>query len=154
MHELRNTPAKANGVRKHRLLIGESNPAVRDYLVAVLRADGHEAVAMANGGDLLDTLAVSLHPEFGSGPFRPRDLRGAHAWGRGSDSVLVDRAKLPPFVFTTAFGDKELPMKAKQFGALAMLDEPLDINDFRGTVNSALQALPEERGQLAAATTV
>jgi hypothetical protein len=32
-------------------------------------SDGHEVVAMASGLDLLDTMAVSLHPEFGSGHF-------------------------------------------------------------------------------------
>jgi len=49
MHESRNTPLKVNGVRKQRLLIGESNPSVRDYLVAVLGAEGHEVVAMTSG---------------------------------------------------------------------------------------------------------
>jgi DNA-binding NtrC family response regulator len=155
MHELRNTSSKANGVRKQRLLIGESNPAVRNYLVAVLGADGHEVVAMTNGVDLLDTLAVSLHPEFGSGHF---DLVISEARILGAEearvfSKLVDRAKLPPFVFTTVFGDKELQVKAKQFGALAVLDKPLDIDDLREIVNSALHPLPEDRGQLAAAAT-
>jgi CheY-like chemotaxis protein len=81
MLEFRTTPSKPNGVRKHRLLIGEANPALREYLLAVLRSDGHEVVAMASGLDLLDTLAVSLHPEFGSGHF-DLVISEAHAWRR------------------------------------------------------------------------
>ena len=81
MLEFRTTPSKPNGVRKHRLLIGEANPALREYLLAVLRSDGHEVVAMASGLDLLDTLAVSIHPEFGSGHF-DLVISEAHAWRR------------------------------------------------------------------------
>lgn len=155
MNEFRTTPSKSKGVRKHRLLIGEANPALRGYLLAVLGADGHEVVAMTNGVDLLDTLAVSLHPEFGSGRF---DLVISEARILGAEearvfSKLVDRAKLPPFVFTTVFGDKELQVKAKQFGALAVLDKPLDIDDLREIVNSSLHHLTEDQGQLVAVAT-
>jgi len=34
-----------------------------------------------------------------------------------------------------------------------VLDKPLDIDDLREIVNSALHPLPEDRGQLAAAAT-
>jgi DNA-binding NtrC family response regulator len=155
MNEFRTTPSKGNGVQKHRLLIGEANPALRNYLLAVLRADGHEVVAMASGTDLLDTLAVSLHPEFGSGPF---DLVISEARMLGAEEARVfskfeDRAKVPPFVFTAVFRDKELQAKANHFGALAVLDKPLDIDDLRGIVNSSLHPLTEEGSTLAAAAT-
>lgn len=150
MHEFRTTPSNANGARKHRLLIGEANPAFRDYLLAVLGAEGHEVVAMASGADLMDTLAVSLHPEFGSGHF---DLVISEARMLGPEEARVlrefgDRAKVPPFVFTTAFRDKELQAKAKQFGALAVLDKPLDIDELREIVNNSLHHLTEDRNSL------
>jgi CheY-like chemotaxis protein len=104
MHEVRTTPLNANGARKHRLLIGEANPALRDYLIAVLGADGHEVVAMASGTDLMDTLAVSLHPEFGSGHF---DLVISEARMLGAEEARIlrtfgDRAIVPPFLNPTA----------------------------------------------------
>ena len=147
MNEFRPTPSKANGVRKHRLLIGEANPALRDYLVAVLEADDHEVVAMASGVDLMDTLAVSLHPEFGSGQF---DLVISEARMLGAEEARVlrrfgDRAKVPRFVLTTVFRDKDLQVKAKQFGALAVLDKPLDIDELRQIVNTSLRLLTEDR---------
>ena len=150
MNELRTTPSKAKGVRKHRLLIGEANPVLRDYLLAILRADGHEVVAMPSGIDLLDTLAVSLHPEFGSGHF---DLVISEARMLGAEEARVftkfgDRAKVPPFIFTTGFRDKDLQSRVKQFGALAVLDKPLDIDDLRKIVSSSLGHLTEERDNL------
>jgi len=140
MNEFRTTPSKANCVRKRRLLIGEANPALRDYLSAVLGADGHEVVAMASGVDLIDTLAVSLHPEFGSGSF---DLVISEARMLGAEQARIlrtfgDRAEVPPFVLTTVFRDKELRVKAKQVGALAVLDKPLDIDELRQIVNTSL----------------
>ena len=140
MNEFRTTPSKANGARKHRVLIGEANPALRDYLLAVLGADGREVVAMASGVDLMDTLAVSLHPEFGSGRF---DLVISEARMLGAEEARVlrgfgDGAKVPPFVLTTAVRDKELQTKAKQFGALAVLDKPLDIDELRQIVSTSL----------------
>jgi len=100
---------------------------------------------MGSGIDLLDTLAVSLHPEFGSGRF---DLVIADARMLGAENAkmfckLGNRAKLPPFVFTTVYGDKDLDAKTKQFGALAVLEKPLDMNDLRQVVNRSLHYLTE-----------
>jgi len=143
-------PSNLNGVRKHRLLIGESNPTLRSRMLAVLRADGHEVVAMASGIDLLDTLAVSLHPEFGSGRF---DLVISDARMLGAEEASVfrtfeERAEVPPFVFTTVFRDKDLRTKAKSFGALAVLDKPLDVDELREIVNRSLHLLTGVRASL------
>jgi CheY-like chemotaxis protein len=147
MNEFRTTPSKANCVRKHRLLIGETNPVLREYLVAVLGADGHEVVAMATGVDLMDTLAVSLHPEFGSGHF---DLVISEARILGAEQARMllafgDQAEVPPLILTTVFRDKELHAKAKQFGALAVLDKPLDIDELRQIVDASLHYLTKDR---------
>jgi DNA-binding response OmpR family regulator len=104
MSESGAAPSKANVSLKHRLLIGESNPALRDYLLAVLRADGHDVVAMAIGTDLLDALAVSLHPGSGSGNF-DFVITDARMLGKAEARVfseLGNRAKAPPFVFTVS----------------------------------------------------
>jgi DNA-binding NtrC family response regulator len=116
-------------------------------MLAMLGADGHEVVAMGSGIDLLDTLAVSLHPEFGSGYF---DLVIAEARMLGAENARVfsgfrNRTKIPPFVFTTVHGDQELQAKTKQFGALAVLDKPLDMDELRQIVNRFLHHLTEDR---------
>ena len=69
--------------------------------------------------------------------------------GKGEAVVFGElgrRARVPPFVFIVSFGDKELQAKMKQFGALAMVDAPLDIDNLREIVNSSLDRLAEERG--------
>jgi len=152
MYKFNDTPLNLNGVRVRRLLVGEANPTVRNHMLAVLRADGHEVVAIASGIDLLDTLAVSLHPELGSGRF-DLVISDARMVGDREASVLrrfEKRAEVPPFVFTSVFRDKDLQAKANQFGALAVLDKPLDLNELRETVNRSLQP---SRTTLAAAST-
>jgi len=46
------------------------------------------------------------------------------------------------------FRDKDLQTRAKQFGALAVLDKPIDIDDLRNTVNGFLHHLAEDRDSL------
>ena len=150
MHDFQTAPSKVNGFRNHRLLVGENNPSLRDYLLAVLRGDGHEVVAMPSGMDLLDTLAVSLHPELGSGHF---DLVISEARMLGAAearvfSELENRAKAPPFVLISAFRDKELQVKAAQFGAVAVLDMPLDIDNLLEIVNGFLHRLTGQRDSM------
>jgi DNA-binding NtrC family response regulator len=147
MDKPRAAPSKANGSLMHRVLIGVANSSLRDLLFAILMADGHEVVGMASGPDLLDTLAVSLQPECGSGKF---DLVIAETrmLDKGEAMVFSElgrRAKAPPFIFIVTYGDKKLQVKAKQFGALAMVDTPLDLDNLRQIVNSSLDRLAEER---------
>ena len=150
MNDFQTASSKASGFRSYRLLVGENNPALRDYLRAVLRGDGHEVVAMPSGMDLLDTLAVSLHPELGSGHF---DLVISEARMLGAAearvfSELENRAKAPPFVLISAFRDKELQVKAAQFGAVAVLDMPLDIDNLLEIVNGFLHRLTGQRDSM------
>ena len=105
---------------------------------------------MPSGMDLLDTLAVSLHPELGSGHF---DLVISEARMLGAAearvfSELENRAKAPPFVLISAFRDKELQVKAAQFGAVAVLDMPLDIDNLLEIVNGFLHRLTGQRDSM------
>ena len=62
-------PSNTNASRRLRLLVGEKNPALRSFLASVFTAESYDVVGVATGIDLLDAVAVSLHPEFGSGAF-------------------------------------------------------------------------------------
>jgi DNA-binding response OmpR family regulator len=150
MDVLQSAPSNANGSHKHRLLVGESNPTLRGFLLATLRADGHEVVAA--GDNLLKTLAISLHPEFGSGEFDLviSDGRLLGATELPTFSRLRGWARIPPLVFITAFEDDELDVKARQFGAVAALDMPLDIDKLREIVNSLLRYPAGEHGSIPA----
>jgi DNA-binding response OmpR family regulator len=133
-------------------LVGEHNRALREVLHAVFRAEGYDVMTAANGIDLLDAVAVSLHPEFGSGEF---DLVIAEARVLGAPALqsfrkLRGRAKVPPFVFITDFGKEELRAKARPFDAVAVLEKPLDLDNLRDLVNSFLRHPTEEPDRLPA----
>ena len=137
MQELQAVQSQANSARKQRLLVGEKNPAIRDFLLSVFTAEGYEVVGVANGSDLLDAVAVSLHPEFGSGEF---DLVISESRMLGAPelqafSKLGDWAKVPPFVFIASFGEN---MKAIPFGAVAVLEKPIEMANLRDLVNGFL----------------
>jgi DNA-binding NtrC family response regulator len=148
MEELQVAQSKANGTRKQRLLVGENNQSLRDFLLSVFTAEGYEVVGVANGIDLLDAVAVSLHPEFGSGEF---DLVISESRMLGAPelqafSKLGDWAKVPPFVFIASFGEKELHVKARPFGAVAVLEKPIEMANLRDLVNGFLHHPTGEHG--------
>jgi two-component system response regulator (stage 0 sporulation protein F) len=126
--------------RRHRLLVAEDNRAFRELLVAVLRADGHEVVAVANGVDLLDTLAVSSDPQLGSGKFDLviSDVRMPGSTGLQVFSQMAGASQIPPFILITAFGGEDLHAVAKDLGVLAVFDKPFDVDDLRGFVSEFL----------------
>ncbi len=148
MHDLETAPSRANHSRKPRLLVGENNAALRDLLLALFKAEGYEVLAVASGTDLMDAVAVSLHPEFGSGEF-DLVISESHILGPTelqTFSRLGGWAKVPPFVFVTNFADKELQVKKNQFDVVAMLEKPLDIDNLRELVKSYLHHPTEKHG--------
>jgi CheY-like chemotaxis protein len=140
MQELQSAQSIANGSRRQRLLVGEKSPTIRDFLLSVFTAEGYEVVGVANGSDLLDAVAVSLHPEFGSGEF---DLVISESCVLGATELQAfgnrrNRVKVPPFVFIASSGDKELHAKAQAFDAVAVLEKPIEMANLRDLVNSFL----------------
>jgi len=125
---------------KHRLLVAEDDKALRGMLVEILRSDGHEVVTVANGQDLLNTLEVSLDKELGTGPFDLviSDIRMPGMTGLRAFEEVGYGPHIPPVVFITAFGDEELHAQAHHLGALAVLDKPFDLDEFRAFVNTYL----------------
>ncbi len=136
---LATTQSSEHEPRRFRLLVAEDDRAFRELLVANLLADGHEVVAVANAVDLMDALAVSLHAT-GSGRFDLvlSDVRMPGATGLQVFGGLTGLTQRPPVVFITAFGDEEVHRKARQMGALAVLDKPIDMDELRDYVKGVL----------------
>jgi CheY-like chemotaxis protein len=119
-----------------RVLVAEDHEALREMLVMLLRADGHEVVEVANGFDLVDSMVVASDPELGSGNFDLviSDVRMPGMSGLSAFSSLDYCGGLPPVVFITAFGDEQVHEQAQKLGALAVFDKPLDFDDLRAFV--------------------
>ncbi|MGD0835922.1 MAG: hypothetical protein ABSB49_04665 [Polyangia bacterium] len=130
-----------------RLLVAEDNAALRDYLVAVLRAEGYEVAEASTADDLLDSLAVSLRPDIGSGGF---DLVIAEdrLVRRGEPVLLKEqwaRGDLPPFVLIGSFPDRDAAARVSGVSAVVRLTKPLDIDSLRSTVRFLAGNLVEAR---------
>jgi two-component system response regulator (stage 0 sporulation protein F) len=132
---------------KGRLLVAEDNAALRDYLVAILKAEGYDVAEASNADDLADTLAVSLRPDLGSGEF---DLviaedrlvvRGETTLGNGRWSS----GKIPPFVLIGAVPGRAPARGGLGKHAVAMFDKPLDIESLRDAVRCLSQTVFESR---------
>jgi len=141
---MRTASSNTNGSHKLRLLVGEKNPTVRSFLLSVFTAEGYDVVGVAIGIDLLDAVAVSLHPEFGSGAFALVICNTSllHEVELQAFNRLADWTKLPPFIFIASFGDKALHAQLEPFETVAVLEQPPDIADLRGRVNSFLRHSP------------
>jgi two-component system response regulator (stage 0 sporulation protein F) len=126
--------------RGRRLLVAEDNRSFRELLVAGLMADGHEVVAVANGVDLLDTLAVSSYPQLGSGRFDLviSDVRMPGSTGLQVLLQMAGAPRIPPFILITAFGGEELHAAAEDLGVLAVFDKPFDVDELRRFVRAFL----------------
>lgn len=131
--------------RKHRLLVAEDNAALREYLVAVLRAEDYEVAEASSADDLVDTLAVSLRPDLGSGQF---DLviaedrlvqRGETVLGHGR----WPQATMPPFVLIGTGPDRASLPNGPRNKVVAWFGKPLDIESLRSAVRCLAQTLFE-----------
>ena len=128
-----------NGSRR-RLLIAEDDRPFRELMAHVFRSVGYEVVAVANGVDLLDTLEVSSDPLLGSGAFDLviTDVRMPGRSGMSVFKELRNEGRVPPVVFVTGFGDPQVDRDARDVGALAVLDKPIDFDELRNLVNGYL----------------
>jgi CheY-like chemotaxis protein len=131
----------SSGRSQYRLLVAEDDQALRDMLVAVLRSEGYEVVAVANGLELLTALKAAVdsgREELGFdlviSDIRMPGSSGPHAFAR-----LGRVPRLPPVMFMTAFGDEEVREEAIQVGAVAVLDKPVDLDELRVFVSSCLE---------------
>jgi len=125
---------------RYRLLVAEDDKAMREMLVALLRADGYEVMAVSNGLELLHALEVSLDPESGKGVFDlvVSDVRMPGTSGPGAFLGIRYGRRAPPVLFMTAFGDDDLGEEAIHIDVLAVLDKPFDFDELRAFVRSYL----------------
>jgi DNA-binding response OmpR family regulator len=123
---------------RHRLLVAEDDYALREMLVALLRADGYEVEAVSNGLELLN--AIGMSPKAGSRRFDLviSDVRMPGASGPRVFSRLGYGPDIPPVLFMTAFGDAELSDEVASLGALAVLEKPIDFDELRAFIRSYL----------------
>lgn len=112
-----------------RILLAEDDSELRSLIGYGLGLDGHEVVAMANGVELSDWLAMPSWVDVVISDVRmpgPSGLEVLTRFRRTNTSV--------PFVLITAFGSPALHAEATRLGATAVMDKPFEMDDLRELV--------------------
>lgn len=129
---------KSSSSQPVRILLAEDDKEMRALLSVVLRQQGYEVVEVADGVDLLHQLArtasgaPSANFDLVISDIRLPGISGLEIFER-----LGRGQRLPPTLFTTAFGDKETHERARKLGA-PLFDKPFDIAAFLDEVHDML----------------
>ncbi len=117
---------------KHRILIVDDEPGIRDALRQVLEYEGYEVRVAASGGE-----GLTIHPEF-----RPHlvilDVKMAGLDGLDTLTRLRDDDPAATVVMISGHGTIQTAVEATQRGAFDFLEKPLDTDRLLLTVRNAL----------------
>ncbi len=116
--------------RRARILVAEDDAEMRRLVIESLRADGHEAVDVTDGGQLLVQI-TSFY-------LVVTDVRMPVCSGLEIVQALRDADWSTPIVIMTAFGDNETRTRAKNLGAV-LLDKPFKMKTLREIVRALLR---------------
>lgn len=123
-----------------RILIAESDPALRRSMRDVLRGEGHEVVEAADGAELLEALAAALVDSRVS----PADVIVCRDRlpGMPGLSVLAGlRARSSPAAFVLLTEEPAVKCRARALGAVT-LEPPFDDGDLLSAVHQSAQRNP------------
>lgn len=124
--------------RMGRIFITDDDVDMRELLQGALERAGHETELAENGDELLRKLREARH--FGGTPdLVISDIRMPGTCGLGTLGFI--RRELPglPVILITAFGDPETHRRARQLGAVAVLDKPFPLDDLHQAIERTLQ---------------
>jgi CheY-like chemotaxis protein len=128
-------------VSRRRVLLAEDDPELRRLIASVLRSDGYEVVEAADG------LALLAHIEHALTARRERsdtflvlaDIQMPGLSGLDVLAILRCARCATPVVLMTGFGDDETHGEARELGAAALFDKPVDLDRLR---NIVLETMP------------
>jgi AmiR/NasT family two-component response regulator len=133
------TPQPKKPAAPRHLLVVDDDRLVLAALAEGLRAAGYRVTGTANGSDALE-IAGRDAPDLALLDMRMPGMSGVELAAR-----LRDRGV--PFLFLSAYGDREMVSQAADAGALGYLVKPLDIQQIVPSIEAALRRA-QEIGQL------
>jgi DNA-binding response OmpR family regulator len=121
------------------ILLAEDDSEMRTTLASVLRASGYEVVECAHGLDLLKLFAASqLQVHASSYSLLISDIRMPGLSGLEVLEGFRGKRGFPPVILITAFGDEETHIRARESGAVAVLDKPFEVEDLLAIVHEVV----------------
>lgn len=118
------------------ILLAEDDEEMRKTLSSLLRASGYQVVECAHGLDLLKLFtasALQVNPQGYS--LLISDIRMPGLSGLEILEGFRGKRGFPPAILITAFGDEETHAKARESGAIAVLDKPFEVEDLLAMVH-------------------
>jgi DNA-binding response OmpR family regulator len=132
-------PGETERTRHARILVAEDDLEMRRLVIESLRVDGHEAVDVSDGGQLLRQLTslYRLRPDPEPIDMVVTDIRMPVCSGLEIVQGLRDADWTTPVVIMTAFGDAQTRAQAARLGAV-LLDKPFKMMTLRSIVSDLL----------------
>jgi DNA-binding response OmpR family regulator len=132
-------PNETQRTRHARILVAEDDLEMRRLVLESLRSDGHDAVDVSDGGQLLIHLTsmYRLRPDPEPIDMVVTDIRMPVCSGLEIVQGLRDAEWTTPVVIMTAFGDAKTRAHAVRLGAV-LLDKPFKMSTLRSIVRDLL----------------
>jgi DNA-binding response OmpR family regulator len=142
---LEEEPTHEYMAHRPRILVAEAEQENRDCMVAALRADGYDVVAVTNGFDLLDELSTALLLGL---PAQGPDAIIMDVWMPGVSGLSIlgglrDAGWQTPIVLITGGFGRELRGRSKRIGANAVFEKPFEMDDLRTVVMNLVPHAPK-----------
>ncbi len=123
------------------ILLVEDDEDMRELLASVLRRDGYRVVEAADGDDAVDWLGVGI---LDGDPERlPALIVSDICLPYVSGMEILEGARLSPWklpvILITGFGDEATHSRARDLGAVCVLDKPFSMQTLRNEVRRTLQ---------------
>jgi two-component system, NtrC family, response regulator AtoC len=115
------------------IVLADDDEDFREMLADVLRDDGYRVIEVRDGTSLLSGMSRGTFDgvAVGDNHLVVTDQRMPRMDGLRVVQSLLGRGRSLRFVLLTAFSEPELRAEAVQLGALAVIEKPLDLQDFR-----------------------
>jgi CheY-like chemotaxis protein len=129
-----------NDYKQKRILVADDDNEMRALLVKALRDGGYGTLECCDGLELLEHFGTFSSTDAGSVcDIIVSDIRMPGFSGLEILDFIHDNAGFPPVVLITAFGDETTHQRAKQLGAIKVLDKPFEMDTLLQTVMKTLE---------------
>lgn len=123
--------------RLPRILLAEDDREMRSILASAFEAEGYDVTECRDGDQFVDRIVTpSPGVDF---DLIVSDVRMPSHTGLEILEAGKQLKGFPPMILITAFGSEDLHVRARQLGAVAVLDKPFDVEDLMATVKSLLK---------------
>jgi DNA-binding NtrC family response regulator len=127
------TESGTTRTEKVRVFLGEDDNDMRDLIASVLRRDGLDVVAAANGLELLRQIQVHGQAA-GRQDLVVTDVRMPGASGLDVLAWVQQVRPRLPVIIVTGFSDANLRARARSLGAVAVIDKPFNMATLQTTI--------------------